>query len=86
MYVLGWVEFLGFLEDMIVATIRVVTVDSGFVLKVEPTGYPQIGCKGWKENRNHIPPRCWARAAGKMKLSLTGLGKAAGVRVRVRRG
>lgn len=50
-YMLGWVDFLGLLQEIIAAPIRGITVDSGFILKVEPTGYPEIGCKGWKEER-----------------------------------
>lgn len=35
------VQFLGILEEMIVATAGVLSVDSKFILKVEPTGYPE---------------------------------------------
>lgn len=49
--ILVWVDFLGLLQEIIIALIRVITVDSGFILKVEPTGYSKIGCKGWKEER-----------------------------------
>lgn len=34
-------QFLGILEEMIVATAGVLSVDSKFILKVEPTGYPE---------------------------------------------
>ena len=37
----GWVECLGFLEEMVVATTRVISVDPEFILKVESTGSPE---------------------------------------------
>lgn len=48
---LGWVEFLGFLEERIVAPVREFTADSAFILKVEPTGYPERLDTGGKEER-----------------------------------
>lgn len=43
-------SYLGFLEEMMVTTIRVVTVDSGFILKDEPTGYPErLDAKGGRK-------------------------------------
>lgn len=37
----GWVECLGFLEEMVVATTRMISVDPEFILKVESTGYSE---------------------------------------------
>lgn len=50
-YMLRWVDFLDLLQEIIISPINVITVDSRFILKVEPTGYPEIGYKGWKEER-----------------------------------
>lgn len=76
--------FLGFLEEIIVATIRVINSRLWIYFEswVNQMSW-EIWCKGWQEE---MPLRSLAWAAGRKRLSSTGIGKTVGVRVGLERG